>query len=129
METVEQDWRSLVQWDFCCAYSRIELVGIGEVDGTPAYGVRFTPRQGDSFVCFYDRETFLLVRTDQIQRFRVNNQGRERVYAVKSYFRDYRMQGNIKLPQVIAIPTSEAELIFAVGKVKLGGAVAGSAFQ
>jgi hypothetical protein len=126
---VERDWRSLVQWDFCCDYSRIELVGIGEVDKKPAFALRFTPKQGDPFVCFYDRETFLLVRTDQIQRFRTSRNGPDNVYKVESYFRDYRAQGSVKLPMVIAIPRSEGDLVFEVSKVKQGDAVADSVFQ
>ena len=128
-EIVEQDWRSLVEWDFCCGFKSIELVGIGEVDNRPAYGLRFTPKQGDPFACFYDRETFLLVRTDQIQRFRMNDQGPERVYVVKSYFRDYRTEGGIKLPQVIAIATTEGEFVFRLGKVKAGEKIPDSVFQ
>ena len=46
---VEHDWRSLVQWDFCCEYSHIELIGIGDVDKRPAFALRFTPENGRSF--------------------------------------------------------------------------------
>jgi hypothetical protein len=129
MEIIEQNWRRLVEWDFCCAYSRIELVGIGEVDNRPAYGVRFTPQHGDSFVCFYDRETYLLVRTDQLQRFRMDDQGPERVYAVKSYFRNYRTEGAIKLPAVVAISVDEGELALKLGTVKQGNVISDSVFQ
>jgi hypothetical protein len=126
---MEQDWRTLLEWDFCCNYSRIELVGMAEVDKRLAYALRFTPKRGDPFVCFYDRETFLLVRTDQIQRFQTNKKEPEVVYRVESFFRNYRPQGAIKLPMVIAIPRSEGELVFEVSKVKLGGAIADSVFQ
>jgi hypothetical protein len=129
MARVEQDWRSLLGWDFCCAYSRIELVGIAEVDKRSAYAVRFTPKHGDPFVCFYDRETFLLVRTDQIQRFRMNNREPEVAYAVVSYFRNYRTEREIKLPQVIAFPRNEGELVFDLTRVKQGTVIPDSIFQ
>lgn len=129
MEIIEQDSRRLVEWDFCCTYSRIELVGMGEVDNRPAYGVRFTPQHGDSFVCFYDRETYLLARTDQLQRFRMDVQGPERVYAVKSYFRDYRTEGSIKLPAIIAVSIDEGELAFKIGAVKQNNVIPDSVFQ
>ena len=129
MARVEQDWRNLLEWDFCCAYNRIELVGITEVDKRSAYGVRFTPKHGDPFVCFYDRETFLLVRTDQIQRFRINNTNPEVAYAVVSYFRNYRTQGEIKLPQVIAFQRDEGELVFELTKVKQGTVIPDSVFR
>jgi len=129
MEIVEQDWRNLLEWDFCCGYSHIDLIGIGEVDKKSAYALRFTPKHGDPFVCFYDRETFLLVRTDQIQRFRMNEKEREAVYKIETYFRDYRTQGAIKLPRVIVIPRTQGELAFELSKVKLGGVIPDSVFQ
>lgn len=129
MARLEEDLRNLLEWDFCCGYNRIELVGIAEVDKRSAYGVRFTPKHGDPFVCFYDRETFLLVRTDQIQRFRMNNKDPEVAYVVVSYFRNYRTQGEIKLPQVIAFPRNDGELVFDLTKVKQGGVIPDSVFQ
>jgi hypothetical protein len=128
-EIVERDWRSLVQWDFCCDYSRIELIGLGEADKRPAFALRFTPKSGDPFVCFYDRESFLLVRTDQIQRFRRSRNGPDNLYKVESYFRDYRAQGGVKLPRVIAIPRNEGELVFELSKVKPGEVISASVFQ
>ncbi len=129
MEIVERDWRTLLEWDFCCDYSRIELIGMGDADKRPAYALRFTPKHGDPFVCFYDRETFLLVRTDQVQRFRMNEKEREAVYKIETYFRDYRIQGAIKLPRVIAIPRTQGELVFELSKVKPGEVISDSIFQ
>jgi hypothetical protein len=126
---VEHDWRTLLQWDFCCAYN-IELIGIGEVDKRPAYGLRFTSKHGgDPFVCFYDRETFLLVRIDHIQRVRTSRNRAETVYGVESIFRDYRVLDGIKLPFVIAIPRPEGDVIFEVSKVKTGVAIKDSVFE
>ena len=105
---VEDDWRKLLQWDFCCAYN-IELIGVSEVDKRLAYGLRFTPKNGGgSFVCFYDRETFLLVRIDRIDWFRTSRNQAATVHKVESIFRDYRVQGGVKLPFVIAIPRLKA---------------------
>jgi hypothetical protein len=116
---VEHDWLMLMQWDFCCAYESIELIGIGEVDKRPAYGLRFTPKKGGiPFLCFYDRETFLLVRIDRIQRSRTSRNRAETVDRVESIFRDYRVQGGIKLPFVIAIPRPEGDVVFEVSKMK-----------
>jgi hypothetical protein len=128
-EIVEHDWRTLLQWNFCCEYSRIDLVGIAEVDKRRAYGLRFTPKHGDPFVCFYDRETFLLVRMDQIQWFRKGQKDPAVAYAVNGYFRDYRTKGAIKLPVVIAIPRSEGDLVLELGKLKTGEAIPDSVFQ
>jgi hypothetical protein len=126
---VESDWRILLRWDFCCGYN-IELIGMGEVDKRLAYGLRFTSKRGgDPFVCFYDRETFLLVRIDRIDPFRTGPTQVETVHKVESIFRDYREQGGIKLPFVIAIPRSEGDVVFEVSKIKTGEPVKDSVFE
>jgi hypothetical protein len=126
---VEYDWRTLLRWDFTRDYN-IELIGIGEVDKRLAYGLRFTPKKGGQpFVCFYDRETFLLVRIDRIAHSRTNKNRAEAVYKVESIFRDYRGVGGIKLPFVIAIPRPEGDVVFEVSKIKTNEAVKDSVFQ
>ena len=126
---VEYDWLRLMQWDFCCAYN-IELIGVSEVDKRLAYGLRFTPKKGGQpFLCFYDRETFLLVRIDHIERNRTSRNREEKVYRVESIFRDYREQGGIKLPSVIAIPRPEGDVVFEVNKIKANEAVKDSVFE
>jgi hypothetical protein len=126
---MESNWRTLLRWDFCCAYN-IELIGMGEVDKRLAYGLRLTSKHGgDPFVCFYDRETFLLVRIDRIDRFQRGPNRIETVHNVESIFRDYREQGGIKLPFVIAIPRPEGDVVFEVSKIKTNEAVADSVFQ
>jgi hypothetical protein len=127
---VEDDWRKLMQWDFCCAYESIELIGMGEVDKRLAYGLRFTPKKGGHpFVCFYDRETFLLVRIDRIDWFRTSRNQEATAHKVESIFRDYRVVGGIKLPFVIAIPRAEGDVVFEMSKVKAGEPVKDSVFH
>jgi hypothetical protein len=126
---VESDWGILLRWDFCCSYN-IELIGMGEVDKRLAYGLRFTSKHGgDPFVCFYDRETFLLVRLDRIDRFRTGPNQIETVHKVESIFRDYREQGGVKLPFVIAIPRREGDVVFEVNKIKTGEEIKDSVFE
>jgi hypothetical protein len=126
---VEDDWRKLLQWDFCCAYN-IELIGMGEVDKRLAYGLRFTPKKGgNAFVCFYDRETFLLVRIDRIDWFRTSRNQEATAHKVESIFRDYRLEGAIKLPFVISIPRPEGDVVFEVTKIKIGGTIKDSVFE
>lgn len=126
---VEQDWRSLVQWEFSRDYEKVELIGRAEVEKRWAYAVRFTPRNGDPEVRFYDYETFLLVRMDQVQRFRWNKSDPEVAYAVKSYFRDYKDQDGLKLPRVIAVSRTEGELLFNVSKIQPDAKIDDSVFQ
>ncbi|HKD81456.1 MAG TPA: hypothetical protein VKH81_17315 [Candidatus Angelobacter sp.] len=126
---VESDWETLLRWDFCCAYD-IELIGIGEVDKRPAYGLRFKSKKGgDPFLCFYDRETFLLVRIDRIAHSRTDKNRAEAVYKVESIFRDYQEQGGIKLPSIITIPRPEGDVIFEVSKIKTGEPIKDSVFE
>ena len=126
---MESNWRALLRWDFCCAYN-IELIGMGEVDKRLAYVLRFTSKHGgESFVCFYDRETFLLVRIDRIDRFQTGPNRIETVHKVESIFRDYREQGGVKLPFVMAIPRPEGEVVFEVSKIKIGEPIKNSVFE
>jgi hypothetical protein len=126
---MESNWRTLLRWDFCCGYN-IELIGMGEVDKRLAYALRFTPKKGgQAFVCFYDRETFLLVRIDRIDRFQSGPNRIETVRKVESIFRDYREQGGIKLPFVIAISRPEGDLVFEVSKIKANEPVKDSVFE
>jgi len=125
---VESDWRALLRWDFS-AYN-IELIGIGEVDKKQAYGLRFTSKKGgDPFLCFYDRETFLLVRMDRIAHSQSDKNRAEAVYKVENIFRDYREQGGLKLPFVIAIPRPEGDVVFEVSKIKMNEPVKDSVFE
>jgi hypothetical protein len=125
---VEDDWRKLLQWDFSRDHN-IELIGVGEVDKRLAYGLRFTPKKGGPFVCFYDRETFLLVRIDRIDWFRTSRNQEATAHKVESIFRDYRVVGGIKLPFVIAIPRTEGDVVFEMSKVKAGEPVKDSVFH
>jgi hypothetical protein len=126
---VEDDWRKLLQWDFSRDYN-IELIGVGEVDKRLAYGLRFTPKKGgNAFVCFYDRETFLLVRIDRSDWFRTRKNQEATVHKVESIFRGYHAEGGIQLPSVIAIPRPEGDVVFEVGKIKAGEPVKDSVFE
>lgn len=128
MEIVERCLTSLLEWD-TSSYSKIEIIGRAQVDKRWAYAMRFTPKQGDPQVRYYDMENFLLLRMDQVQRFRQANNVPEMAYAVVSYFRDYRQFGALKLPQQIAVSRSVGDLIFQLSNVKAGMDIPDSAFR
>lgn len=119
MEMVEQSLLSLLEWDIR-DYKKIELVGRAQVDKRWAYALRFTPKHGDPHVRFYDSETFLMVRMDQVQRFKQANNIPEMAYAVTTYFRDYRQFGALKLPHQIAISRDIGDLLFELDNVQTG---------
>ncbi len=126
---VEDDWRKLLQWDFSRDYN-IELIGVGEEDKRLAYALRFAPKKGgNAFVCFYDRETFLLVRIDRSDWFRTKRNQEATVHKVESIFRGYHMEGGIQLPSVIAIPRPEGDVVFEVSRIKAGEPIKDSVFK
>lgn len=129
IQIVERDWRSLVEWDFSRDYDKIELIGRAEVEKRWAYAVRFTPHEGDPQVRFYDYETFLLVRMDQVQRFRWNKNDPEVAYSVTSYFREYKDHAGMKLPRVIAVRRGEGDLLFRLSTIHPNAKIADSVFE
>jgi len=91
---------------------KVELLGRAEVDGRCALGLSFTPPRGYRVLRYYDCETFLLVRMDQVERLRRFKDGPETEQVVRSYFTDYKESFGVKLPRVIRIsrPQGESEL-------------------
>ena len=128
MEMVEQSLLTLLEWDIR-DYKSIELIGRAQVEKRWAFALRFTPRQGDAQVRYYDMENHLLVRMDQVQRFRQANSIPEVAYKVTTYFRDYRPFGALKLPQHIAISRDLGDLVFEVVNVQAGVEIPDSAFR
>jgi len=128
MEIVEQCLVGLLEWDIH-DYKKIELIGRAEVDKRWTYAVRFTPKQGDPQVRYYDMENFLMLRMDQVQRFRQAKDLPEMAYAVVTYFHDYRQAGSLKLLREIAVSRSVGDLIFELANIKVGVDIADSAFS
>jgi hypothetical protein len=128
MEIVEQCMMSLLEWDIS-EYKRIEIIGKAQVEKRWTYALRFTPKKGDPQVRYYDMENFLLLRMDQVQRFREAKTLPEMAYAVTTYFRDYREFGALKLPQQIAVSRSIGDLVFELGSVKANVEIPESVFK
>lgn len=128
MEIVEQSLVSLLEWDIS-EYSRIQIIGKAQVEKRWAYALRFTPKKGDPQVRYYDMENFLLLRMDQVQRYREAKNLPEMAYAVTSYFRDYRQFGALKLPQQIAVSRSLGDLVFELESVKTNVEIPESVFR
>jgi type III secretion system FlhB-like substrate exporter len=126
-ENVERCLMSLLEWDIH-TYKNIELIGRAQVDRRWAYALRFTPQQGDSQVRYYDMENFLMVRMDQLQRYRIAKDLPEKAYAVVTYFHNYRQLGALKLPQEIVI-SHDPELVFEFTNVKYSEEIPDSAFR
>ncbi len=117
IEVVEQDWRSTLETDFSANYDKIELIGRAEVNQRWAYGVRFTTKQGDQMVRFYDYESFLLVRMDQVYHYRGKKNASEVPYNLRSYFKDYKDHDGVKLPNLIVVSGVD-DLLFKVSNIQ-----------
>jgi len=128
IELVEQDWRSTLETDFSGNYDKIELIGRAEVNDRWAYGVRFTTKQGDQIVRFYDYESFLLVRMDQVYHYRGKNNASEVPYTVRSYFKDYKDHDGVKLPHLIVVSEVE-DLLFKVSNIQPNAKIDDSVLQ
>jgi hypothetical protein len=133
LDSLEQAWLALAEWDFSERYSQIKLVGNSDVDGKPAYALLFTPREGDPQIRYYDKASFLLVRIDLVGRFRPKEGGPETRRKVESYYSDYQETAGIKFPRLIiaigtpGIPKDRVE--FVVNSVKTNGAVDDAVFK
>ena len=129
MPLVENCLMSLLQPD-TSDYSKVELIGRAEVDNRWAYAVRFTPKQGDPDVRYYDMETYLLVRMDQVQRHRPGNGLPETANRIISYFRDYREIDGLKLPREVVMSLGlSGDLTFQIAHVKTGVQIPDSEFR
>src|SRR6185437_641955 len=108
---------------------KLELLGRTEVDGRCALGLSFTPRRGYRVMRFYDCETFLLVRMDQVERIRRFKDGPETEQVVKSYFTDYEESFGLKLPRVIRISRPQGESELKLSKIEANVKIDDSVFQ
>jgi hypothetical protein len=130
---MEEAWLALMEWDFNDHYSHIKLVGRSDVEGKPAYALLFTPRDGDPHIRYFDTTSFLLVRMDQVGRYRLKVEGPESRGKIESYYSDYQDTGGIKFPRLIVAvgnpsrPKSRAE--FVVGNIKVNSTFDDSVFK
>jgi hypothetical protein len=74
-------------------------------------------------------ESFLMVGTDQVQRFRFTNTGPETAYRLASNYSDFKAEDGLTLPRTIAISRPEADFLFATNSVKIGIGLDDSIFK
>jgi hypothetical protein len=108
---------------------KVELLGRTQVDGRCALGLSFTPPRGYRVMRFYDCETFLLVRMDQVERIRRFKDGPEIEQVVRSYFTDYEESFGLKLPRVIRISRPQGESELKLSNIQVNVKIDDSVFQ
>lgn len=129
IRVIEQDMHSLLEWDYGRGYEKVEVIGRAEINKRWAVGVRFIPHEGDPVMRFYDSETFLLVRMDQVERFRRTKDGPENARIVQSYFSDYKESGGLMLPRAMRISRPQVEFELKIAKFEPNVKIDDSVFR
>lgn len=127
LEILEKNCLSLIEFGFE-DYRKIALVGLAEVDGRWAYALQFTPKSGDSQLRYFDCESFLMVRTDFVQRVHEQKDGPESAYKVETYYSDYRDSGGINFPRRIRATASNGILVLDLPNIRANTSIADSVF-
>lgn len=78
--------------DYIAKGNKVELAGKEEVDGSPAYRLKLTRKNGDVRSYFIDAATFLPVKWEDVR----TADGKE--YVVENHLRDYRDVSGLKFP-------------------------------
>jgi hypothetical protein len=78
---------------------------------------------------FYDCETFLLVRMDQMERVQQTRAGPQTEQIVRSYFSDYKESFGLKLPRVIRISRPQGDSELKLSEIEPNVKIDNSVFQ
>ncbi len=126
---LEENWLALTDSAFDQHYTRIELVGLAEIDGKWAYALRFTPKVGDPQLRYYDCQSFLMVRMDLAQRIRMQKDDPELAYKVETYYSDYRDSGGVKFPRQIKATSSDGNIVLNIHDVRTNQPIDDAVFR
>jgi len=100
----ELKWREL--------YEKVELVGREKVGEQEAYVVRLTASQGKPVTCYYDTQTFLLLRQDEVV------EGEMGTITGETYYSDYREVDGVKVPFHLKQKAPFGEEVITITEVK-----------
>lgn len=103
-------------------YVRTELLGTVKVNGSPAYRVRMTPREGPAETQYFDVRTHLPVRQDSIA---ATPQGQ---IPIESYLSDYRTINGVKVPFKMRQIAGKTEIVMQFTEMKTNTALSDSVF-
>jgi hypothetical protein len=126
---LEENWLALTDSGFDRRYTRIELVGLAEVDGKWTYALQFAPRVGDPQLRYYDYQSFLMTRMDLAQRIRRQKDGPEFAYQVETYYSDYQDFGGTKFPKQIRASSSDGDMVLDVHDIRTNHPINDSVFH
>jgi hypothetical protein len=81
-------------YDYLGKGNRVELIGRGEVDGTPAYLLKLTLASGVVQTWYLDRESFLVIRKEVAGEEEERDLERPRAW----HYDDYRLVDDVLMP-------------------------------
>lgn len=105
-------------------YESIETTGVADVDGKPAYKVVFTTHNGATETRYYDQQSGLIVKVEQVVPTLM---GPLPVSSVQS---DYRDVSGIKMPfKIVETLAGAQEVIVTINKIDLNVDVPAEQFE
>ena len=118
----------MIEWAYEQNYIHIELVGLSQVGGRWAYGLRFTSKYGDQQLRFFDAESFFLARIVLLQRLGGDGAKPYSTYTVETTFSDYRTSGGIPFPMRVNVKDPRGNFYLEVHNVRQDEHLDGSIF-
>jgi hypothetical protein len=106
-----------IEWAYEQNYTRIELVGVTLIDGRWAYGLRFTSKDGEQQLRFYDADSFQLARIVVLQRVGLEGKKPDSSYSVETTFSDYSTSAGIPFPTHFSVKDLHGILSIEIHKV------------
>lgn len=107
----ESDFDNELNWRD--RYAKAETVDVENVEGSPAYKVELTDKNGQKTLQYFDKNTHLLVRTDSIFESQMGP------IPVEAYISDYRKNGDLLQSYKQRQVTAGMEQIVTIASIEL----------
>jgi zinc protease len=104
-------------------YSKVECVGIEDVDGKPAYKIVLTPKSGKPVTEFYDKTTHLIVKETS------TSATPDGEVTVDSLPTDFKVVDGVLIPFTITQKVLNQEIVLKLSEIKHNVDLAADAFQ
>ena len=111
----ETEWKTV--------FTSAELSGVEDVDGSPAYKVVMTPKNGKPETQYYDKASGLLVRHQSIRKTAFGD------IPVDVSVSDYRQECGIQVPHAVSQTVAGQKLDLKIDTIECNSQIPGDAFQ
>jgi zinc protease len=109
------NWRSL--------FTRVETVGVEDVNGKECYKLMLTPKAGKPITRFYDKQSTLLLKSVMTMATAMGE------VTVESTFDDYRKEGDILSPHKVGNKAMGQQFSITIDKIEYNAAIPPSKFD